>query len=43
MTEPEWRVRVARESDRIQLAGFACADAKVHWSVEVEKFIRNSS
>jgi hypothetical protein len=36
MTEPEWRVRVAGESDRAQLAGFACADGKLHWFVEVE-------
>jgi hypothetical protein len=40
MTEPEWRVRVAGESDRAQLAGFACADGKLHWSVEVERVIR---
>ena len=40
MTEPEWRVRVAGESDRAQFAGFACADATFKWSVEVERFIR---
>ncbi len=40
MTEPEWRVRVGREGDRAQLAGFACADSTFDWSVEVERFIR---
>jgi|HubBroStandDraft_1064217.scaffolds.fasta_scaffold02585_5 hypothetical protein len=40
MTEPEWRVRVASESDRVRLAGFTCADRTARWSVEVEKVIR---
>jgi len=41
MTEPEWRVRSGRPSDRDLLVSFTCADAAIGWQVEVEQFIRS--
>lgn len=40
MSEPEWRIRSARPTDRDLVASFACADPTVSWQVEVEQFIR---
>lgn len=40
MTEPVWRIRSGRPSDRTILASFQCADAEVMWQAEVEQQIR---
>jgi hypothetical protein len=40
VSEPEWRIRSARLTDRELLASFACAEPIVRWQVEVEQFIR---
>ena len=42
MTAPPWRVRVAKGADRNALASFRCADAKVEWELEVERFVQTS-
>ncbi len=41
MSTPDWRVRAARRKDRALLGAIACANPKVSWEVEVERFIRN--
>lgn len=41
MSAPGWRIRVATDADRGKLAAFRCADPKVGWQLEVERFIQN--